>query len=67
MAMGYMYDEAFRFCMGYLQLYKHTRRKVCHLEEEIIDASEVLQGKGKRKILRSHENNSSTHMFSKTR
>jgi len=52
--------------MRYLQLYKHTKRKLWHPEEEVIDASEVLQGKRKRKILSSHENNSSTHMFSKT-
>jgi hypothetical protein len=52
MAMGYMYDEAsFTFCTRYLQLYKHTRKKVWHPKEEVIDASEVFQGKGKRKIL----------------
>jgi len=28
MAMGYMYDEALGFCMGYFSLYEHTRRRV---------------------------------------
>jgi hypothetical protein len=28
MAMGYMYDEAFGFCIEYFLLYKHTHRRM---------------------------------------
>jgi hypothetical protein len=42
MAKGYMYDEALGFCMQYLSLYEHTRRRMSDSEEEATNVGEVF-------------------------
>ncbi len=53
--MGYMYDEALGFCMEYLSLYEHTRRRVWDPEEKAANVDEVLQGGQRKKILMNNE------------
>jgi hypothetical protein len=57
MASGYMIDESLGFCTEYLALYKHTKRKVWDLEQELKDTSEVVQGRPKRQVLTEQQHN----------
>jgi hypothetical protein len=51
MALGYMYDETFKFCMKYFALYSHTRFHFWDVNEKEVDVDEVLVGNGKLKRL----------------
>jgi hypothetical protein len=55
MAKGYMYDEALGFCMQYLSLYEHTRRRMSDSEEEATNVGEVFWREERRRILMNNE------------
>ncbi len=46
MAMGYSIEEAFGFCMEYIQEVKSTRRRVWDNKEEPIMHEKILEGNG---------------------
>jgi hypothetical protein len=50
-AVGYVYDDALRFCTEYLQEFQYTSRRIWDADEEDRDTKEVLQGTGKDVLL----------------
>jgi hypothetical protein len=57
MASGYMIYEYLGFCIEYFSLYKHTKRRIWDLDQELKDTSKVVQGKPKREVLSVHRRN----------
>jgi hypothetical protein len=55
MALGYMYDDALRFCIEYFALYPHTQHHMWDPNEEERDVREVFHGVGKLKRLYAQE------------
>ena len=51
MARGYIIEEALGFCTEYMQKCTMTTRRVWDDKEEPSTNDEVLQGKGRRRIL----------------
>jgi hypothetical protein len=53
--MGYMCDGALGFCMEYLSLYEHTRRRMWDLEKEVTNVGEFFRSEQRRRILMNNE------------